>query len=77
MVWLKDMYSDVYERKVELEQELEKDDIKFEERRDISKKLRSIYKALGEGESVDPEDALIDKWEKELAEGLTPDLDEN
>ena len=50
-----------------LEDEPDKDGALLEE-------LNSINKALGEEETVI--DPLFDKWERELAEGKIPDLDE-
>lgn len=54
---------------------LDDDNLKLEERRTITEKLRSIAKSLGEdiGHGSDP---LADKWEREIAEGKTPDFDE-
>lgn len=74
--WIREMYEDTYDRKVELETLLEDESLKHEDRRLYSKRLRSIYKALGEGDPTMGEDPLIDKWEREMAEGLTPNLDE-
>lgn len=70
------MYEDAYERKGDLETLLEDPDLKQEERRAVSRKLRKLYKALGEIDRTQGEDPLIDKWEKELAEGKIPDLNE-
>lgn len=74
--WLRDMFTDVYDRKTDLEEQLASDTLKFEERRSISTKLRAIYKALGEHDETVGEDSLIDKWERELDAGITPDLNE-
>ena len=65
-----------YERRRELELSLEHDDLKQEQRRHISGQLRKLYKVLEEEDSTRGEDPLIDKWERELAEGKIPDLDE-
>jgi len=70
------MFRDVYEQKVDLERQLEDDALKFEERRSISRRLRGIYKALGERDTTMGEDPLADRWEAQLAAGITPDLDE-
>ncbi len=70
------MYEDAYERMHDLETLLEDPEIRQEERRNISRKLRKLYKALGEKDTTWGEDPLIDKWEQELAEGKIPDLDE-
>lgn len=75
-VWVREMYEDAYEKKRDLETLLEDPDLKQEERRSISQKLRRVYKALGEKDESMGEDPLADKWERELAEGKTPDLDE-
>ncbi len=72
------MYEDAYEKVRDLETLLEDPDIKQEERRGLSQRLRKLYKMLGETDEDKAigEDPLIDKWEKELAEGKMPDLDE-
>ena len=70
------MYEDIFEKKAELEGLLDDADLRHEERRRLSKQLRSIMKALGEPDPTLGEDPLIDKWERELAEGKTPDLNE-
>lgn len=75
-VWVREMYEDAYERKFDLETLLEDPEMRQEERRHVSQKLRRIYKALGEEDLTLGEDPLIDKWERELAEGKEPDLDE-
>lgn len=74
--WVREMYEDVYDRKVEIEGLLEDETLKFDERRMYSQKLRAIYKALGEQDVTMGEDPLADKWERELAAGITPNLDE-
>ena len=70
------MFEDIYDRKFELEKQLRDDATRFEDRRNISQSLRAIYKALGEEDITQGEDPLIDKWERELAAGITPDLDD-
>jgi hypothetical protein len=70
------MYEDIYEQKVDLEKQLEDDALKLEERRSISERLRSIYKALGEKDLTQGEDPLADKWDREWEQGITPDFDE-
>lgn len=76
--WISEMYVDVYERVQGLETLLEDPDMRQEERRNTSQRLRKLYRLLGEDEDkAIGEDPLIDKWEKEMLEGKTPDLDEN
>ena len=70
------MYEDAYERKLDLETLLKDPEMRHEERRQISQKLRRIYEALGETDMAYGEDPLADKWERELAEGKVPNLDE-
>lgn len=71
------MYEDVYDRKQDLERQLDDETLRFEDRRNLSQTLRKIYEVLGEEEdAVLGEDPLIDKWEQELEAGITPDLDE-
>lgn len=70
------MFEDVYERKADLEHQLEDGSLRLEERRSISTRLRGILRALGEHDWTMGEDPLIDKWEKELDAGIVPDLDE-
>lgn len=54
----------------DLETELE--EASASERADITKRLVRVRQALGDkAASTDP---LIDKWERELADGKTPDL---
>ena len=67
-----EMWEDLYQRKNELEKQL--DDAPMDEREHIMESLRGIYGALGI--ECDGEDDLIDQWERELEEGLTPDLNE-
>lgn len=43
---------------------------------DLLKQLNEINKALNTDEEIISEDPLIDKWEKELEEGKTPNLNE-
>jgi hypothetical protein len=74
--WLQEMFEDIYERKAELEAQLEDETLRLEERRVLSQKLRAILRSLGEKDVTKGEDSLIDKWEAELEAGITPDLDE-
>ena len=70
------MYEDWYLRRAELEGMLEHRDggIAMEQVREIQKEIAALTRALGE--EVESEDDLIDRWEKELADGKTPDLTE-
>lgn len=70
------MYEDIYDRKIELERQLENEMLRMDDRREIGQRLRKVYAALGEDDLTQGEDPLIDKWERELEEGLMPDLDE-
>ena len=45
-----------------------------DEEGDLFRELNEVNKALGEDEDI--QDVLWDKWERELAEGKVPDLDE-
>lgn len=76
LAWVREMYEDAYEKAGDLEALLDDPDTRQEERRAISQKLRKLYKALGERDTTWGEDPLIDKWERELAEGKIPDLEE-
>lgn len=42
----------------------------------LLRELNDVNKALGETDGSDTGDALWDKWEREIAEGKIPDLDE-
>lgn len=70
-----EMFEDFLIRKEEIEDELYGDDRKEESHSDsLVRQLNAIRKFLGEEEtSYDP---LADKWERELLEGKTPDLNE-
>ena len=68
------MYEDIYSEVADIESLLDDDNVRQEERRRLSDKLRRLKRMLGE--EVASEDDLIDKWEREIAEGRTPDLDE-
>lgn len=67
-----ELYEDLVFRKQELESSLE--DVDAKEFNQVLKSIEQIDKVLGlESGTGDP---LIDKWEKEIAEGKTPNLDE-
>ncbi len=74
-VWIREMYEDAYERRLELETLLEDPDMRQEERRRLSGQLRKMYIALGEEDPTKGEDPLVDMWEEQLARGEVPDLD--
>lgn len=68
-----EMYTDLYLKKEELEQELEEtQDTKIISA--LMRQLNSINSVLGETEIID--DPLIAKWEREWSEGKDPDLTE-
>ena len=68
-----EMYEDLFTKKEDLEEALlENDDGKMTD--SLLKQINSINSILGEEEAV--ADSLVDKWEKELAEGKTPNLEE-
>lgn len=68
----KEMYEDLFIKKDDLEEAYLESDGKSAEM--LLKQINGIKEILGEQtESADP---LVDKWEKELAEGKTPDLSE-
>lgn len=60
--------------KRELQQDLEK--ARGEERADLVERIGAIDLILNGGEQKFSTDPLIDKWEKEWADGQMPDLDE-
>jgi len=67
-----EMYEDLYIKKEELENALE--NTGGREYTDLVKRLNAISRALdGEGYEDDP---LIAKWERELLEGIVPNLEE-
>lgn len=70
-----EMYEDLYHRKSMLEYELE-EATRVDEQSSITNQLSKISEALGEEGPETFRDDLIDKWEKEIAEGKTPDLTE-
>ena len=68
-----EMYSDLYIKRDELEDSLK--ELSGKEADLVVKQINDINASLEDGEyfTTDP---LIDKWEKELEAGLTPDLSE-
>jgi hypothetical protein len=67
---LQEIEEDLLLLRDDLESELEESP--QSERGDINKRLVRVRQALGEKEaSTDP---LVDKWERELADGKVPDL---
>ena len=69
-----EMYEDLMMTKRELLQDLEK--ARGEERADLVERIGHIDRILNGGEQKFSTDPLIDKWEKEWADGQMPDLDE-
>lgn len=69
------MYADLMLTQGQLLEEY--DSAKPQRQADIAEQLDSIGKILeGEGGEDYTDDPLIDKWEREIAEGRVPDLDE-
>lgn len=64
----------MYERKAEIERQLDDDRTPRQQVAELYSQLARIQRALGE--DVDCGDPLIDKWERELEQGIIPDLDE-
>ncbi len=73
--WVHEMYEDLYERKAEIEAQLEDEMTPMKERTFLMTRLRNVNKILQE-DLKDSDDPLIDRWEQELLEGKVPDLDE-
>lgn len=65
-----EMMEDLLLRQIELRQRIEEDGAKEH----LFRELNEVNKALGEREET--YDPLWEKWERELAEGKIPDLDE-
>ena len=66
-----EMYTDLFLQKEDLEKDMS---MSFGKNyAEIVKQLTKINRVLGESDSEDP---LIDKWEKELSLGKTPNLEE-
>jgi hypothetical protein len=73
----REWWDDVLARQQELERQLEDDDLNAEGRRRLTTALAKLDDVLNprpEGSSTG--DPLIDKWEREWAEGKMPNLDE-
>jgi hypothetical protein len=76
-----EMYEDLYARRDEIQREI-KDAPSAKERLELMDALQKLDEALGEREAAKNDgpmitgDALFDRWEKILAEGGVPDLDE-
>lgn len=66
-----EMYEDLYVRKADIESDLDKD---VTDKQPLLEQLAALNTALGEEAAV--VDPLADKWERELAAGRIPDLDE-
>lgn len=67
-----EMFEDMLLRKQEILDDLETSDSK--NANELYRQLNALNAALGEGEIV--QDDLVDRWEKELEQGITPDLNE-
>lgn len=77
-----EMFEDLYVRREEIKRDL-KDVSSAKERLELMDALQKLDEALGErDEATDPNgpmvtgDPLVDRWERELAAGRMPDLDE-
>ena len=72
-----EMFEDWLLRKEELERSLVDDGYNYntDQVREMERELNELNKVLGEG-GIEFKDELIDKWEQELEEGITPDLHE-
>ena len=68
-----EMLADLYATQADLQDRLENTMDPAERHRLVSQ-LSSIARALGEPEEV-ADDPLIDEWERDLAEGRTPNLE--
>lgn len=66
-----ELYEDLYQERINLLAKLEEGTHGAKE---LEERLNEINKILGEDYYAG--DALVDKWEKELEEGLTPNLEE-
>lgn len=66
-----EFYEDAWEEKADLERALETPE---KNQGHLRERLGMLTRML-EGAPVDPEDELIDQWERDIAEGRTPDLD--
>ena len=66
------MFEDMISRRDEILEELETAESKQADW--LVKQLNLLNEALGEEPYI--QDPLIDKWDRELAAGLVPDLDE-
>lgn len=67
-------FEDAYARREEILEELESPDLEMERRGQLFDVLNKLNKFLDLPEEI--QDELIDKWERELAEGKVPDLNE-
>jgi len=71
-----EMFEDLLERREEILEQLHQEAVAPRERADLREKLQSIDAVFDRDKSDLGEDPLIDKWEREIAEGKTPDFDE-
>ena len=71
-----EMYEDAFQKRAELLRKLKDPDsvLSIKEANEMQTQLAALNRSLGQEEEV--ADELIDKWERELAEGKTPNLDE-
>lgn len=68
-----EFFEDMYMQREELLGQLDEPDLRSAERHEIHRRLNAVNEALGlETES---EDALVDQWERDIAEGRVPDLE--
>ena len=67
-------YEDLWAKKEEIERQLDSGEIPFDDRGPYMRQLTTINEELGEADNAG--DPVIDKWEREIAEGKVPDLTE-
>lgn len=71
-----EMIEDLLVRKRELLAELtdEEDEPRLQRRQELHRQLQYINRALGD--PMESDDALVDQWERDLAEGRVPNLED-
>lgn len=69
-----EMLEDMWIQKEEIEKTLDDGNISSKVRRGLQRDLTRIINALGE--KSEHEDDLVAKWERQIAEGIEPDLTE-
>jgi len=69
--WQVEMFEDMFAQRDSIADKLKDGDL---DSKQAVEALQALNKILGEDTMIDP---LTDKWERELAEGKTPNLDED